>query len=83
MDMKRLLLKFGIDSLDDAIYEYASNALEWWDVENRTSFEIELRQIEDGLKSISVIFCPDVEGIVERNTVFESSFNGKGIKKML
>src|SRR5690554_6718505 len=80
MDMKELLLKFGIDRLDDCIYEYASDALDWWDSENRTSFEIEIQQIEDGLKSIRVIFCPDVEGLVERNVVFVSSFNDKGIK---
>mgnify|MGYP003630925883 CR=1 FL=1 len=81
MDMKELLLKFGIDCAEDAVYEYASNALDWWDSENRTSIEIELHQIEDGLKSISIIFCPDVERIVERKKVFSSSFNGKGIKK--
>ena len=81
MDMKELLLKCGIDCLDDCIYEYASYALDWWDSENRTSFEIELQQIEDGLKSIRVIFCPDVEGLVERNIVFVSSLNDKGIKK--
>ena len=80
MDMKELLLKFGIDRLDDCICEYASDALDWWDSENRTSFEIEIQQIEDGLKSIRVIFCPDVEGLVERNVVFVSSFNDKGIK---
>lgn len=81
MDMKELLLKFGIDSLDDAVYEYASNALDWWDSENRTSIEVELHQIEDGLKSISILFCPDNERIVERKKVFSSSFNRKGIKK--
>ena len=79
--MKELLLKFGIDSLDDAVYEYASIALDWWDSENRTSIEIELHQIEDGSKSISIVFCPDVERIVERKKVFSSSFNGKGIEK--
>lgn len=81
MDMKELLLKYGIDYTDDAVYEYASHPLDWWDSENETSFEIELHQIEDGLISISIIFCPDVERIVERKKVFSSSFNREGIKK--
>lgn len=79
--MEELLLKYGIDSFDDAIYEYASSALDWWDGENRTSIEIDIQQIEDGLTSLNVIFCPDDEGVVERINVFASSFNGKKIQK--
>lgn len=81
MDMKELLLKFGIDSLDDAVYEYASNALDWWDSENRTSIEVELHQIEDGLKSISILFCPDNERIVERKKYFHHHLIERGLKK--
>ena len=67
--MKKLLANIGIDNLDSFIYEYEPIKIDWWDSENETSIEIESHQDDEGLYELSIVYCPEVEGIVERTIV--------------
>ncbi len=78
--MKELLINIGIDNLDSFIYEYEPIKLDWWDSKYETSIEIETHQNEDGLYELSVVFCPEVEGIVERTIVYIASYKSNSIQ---
>ena len=77
--MKDLIAEIGIDQLDGFIYEYKPVLLDWWDSEHKTSLEIELHQNE-GITELQVIFCPEVEGIVERTPVFMATYIGEELE---
>jgi len=74
------LSKVGITPQRHFIYDYGPVKIDWWDSENKTSIEVECQQHEDGWNVISVIFCPNVEGIVERTVVFYTSYQGNNIE---
>ncbi|MEZ4884720.1 MAG: hypothetical protein R3E32_08355 [Chitinophagales bacterium] len=77
--MKEILHKFSIDQFDDIIYEFAPLEINWWDSEHRTSIEVEIHRDAKDLFFLSIIFSPDIEGIVERTVVFFTSFHNKKI----
>lgn len=68
--MKDLLAKLGIDKTDRTIYEYDATNLDWWDSKYPTMLEIEMEVDEEGFQNVIAIFCPDIEGEVERIPVF-------------
>ncbi|MEO0474322.1 MAG: hypothetical protein AAF206_32235 [Bacteroidota bacterium] len=72
--MDELLDSLGIDRLDSFIYEYGPVTIDWWDAEYETTIEIEVHQNEEGFCGISVFFCPEWEGIVERTLVYTACF---------
>lgn len=74
--MIQKLKKTGIDQLNNFLYEFKSIDLPWWDADNKTSLEIEVRQHTDKNDySLCVVFCPDAEGLLERTIVFYAAFN--------
>lgn len=74
--MIQKLKKTGIDRLDNFMYEFAPINLPWWDEDNQTALEIEVRTHDDKKDySMCVVFCPDAEGLVERTIVFYAAFN--------
>lgn len=78
--MEELLTNIGIDNLNSFIYEYEPIKLDWWNSEYETSIEIETHQDEEGFYQISIIFCPEAEGIVERSIVYIASFKSDSLK---
>ena len=78
--MKQLLSNLGIDNLNSFIYEYEPINLNWWDSENETSIEIEVHLSEEDIVELSVVFCPEAEGIVERDLVFAMSFKSGSLQ---
>jgi hypothetical protein len=71
--MKDIFKKFGVVESDNAIYEFESIKLDWWDSKNKTSVEIEIQYDEDWC-CLDIIFCPEVDEIVERIIVYSTVF---------
>ncbi|WP_196889834.1 hypothetical protein [Aureivirga sp. CE67] len=72
--MKEILQSIGIENLNSFIYEFDSVRIDWWDNKNETSIEIEIHEIENEVFELNVVFCPEVEGIVERTIILNSIF---------
>ncbi|MDR6240613.1 hypothetical protein [Aureibacter tunicatorum] len=80
--MEKLLASIGIQEYNSFIYEYESVRIDWWDVDEKVSLEIEVHQHDDLQSELSVVFCLDTEGIAERTVVFYALFeNAKLIDK--
>ena len=76
--MKEIFNRLGIEEFGRFIYEFSPVELPWWDSENQTSIEIEFQEGENSEVNASIIFCPEVEGVIERTIVFDITFDLKG-----
>lgn len=81
--MRNMLAKIGIDLSGDFIYEFEAQPLDWWDAERRTSIEFEVVSDEEKHTHLSIVFCPEDEGITERTTVMMTVLEGEAVKDTL
>lgn len=81
--MRNMLAKIGIDLSGDFIYEFEAQPLDWWDAERRTSIEFEVVSDEEKHTHLSIVFCPEDEGITERTTVMMTILEGEAVKDTL
>jgi hypothetical protein len=81
--MRNMLAKIGIDLSGDFIYEFEAQPLAWWDAERRTSIEFEVVSDEEKHTHLSIVFCPEDEGITERTTVMMTILEGEAVKDTL
>jgi hypothetical protein len=81
--MRNMLAKIGIDLSGDFIYEFEAQPLPWWDAERRTSIEFEVVSDEEAHTHLSIVFCPEDEGITERTTVMMTILEGESVKDTL
>lgn len=81
--MRNTLAKIGIDLSGDFIYEFEAQPLDWWDAERRTSIEFEVVSDEEKHTHLSIVFCPEDEGITERTTVMMTILEGEAVKDTL
>ena len=72
--MKQLLHQLQLNASEGRhIFEYASLAINWWDDEHPTNYEIELI-FGDELHIFLFYFVPDIDDIVERSMVLVAEY---------